>query len=102
MPISKKKYIPGLSASRTAGQIYDKNRTIGSNDTYNRKYVAKTIAENIQNGLSEEEALDKIMKDPIVKEFEYLTKNGLNLRECFKDWAQKELKRTRKSEERNR
>ena len=101
MPIAKQKYIPGLSASRTAGQIYDKNRTIGSNDTYNRKYVAKTIAENIQNGLSEE-ALDKIMQDPIVKEFEYLTKNGLNLRECFKDWAQRELKRTRKSEERNR
>lgn len=100
--MSKQKYIPGLSASRAAGQAYDENRTIGSDDTYNRDYVVRTIVNDIKNGLSEEEALDKIMKDPIIKQFEYLSKNGLNIRECFKDWARREIKKPRRNFARNR
>lgn len=100
--MSKQKYIPGLSASRAAGQAYDENRTIGSDDTYNRDYVVRTIVNDIKNGLSEEKALDKIMKDPIIKQFEYLSKNGLNIRECFKDWARREIKNPRRNFARNR
>lgn len=102
MPIIKQKYIPGLSASRAAGQAYDENRTIGSNDTYNRDYVVRTIVKDIKGGLSEEEALDKIMNDPIIKKFEYLSKNGLDIKECFRDWARRKIKKPRRNVERSR
>lgn len=102
MPLIKQKYIPGLSARRAAGQVYDENRTIGSDDTYNRDYVVRTIVKYIKDGLPEEEALDKIMNDPIVKKFEYLSNNGLNIRECFRDWTRREIKKPRRNSERTR
>lgn len=100
--MSKQKYTPGLSALRAAGQVYDEKRTVWSDDTYNRDYVVRTIVNDMKNGLSEEEALDKIMKDSIIKQFDYLSKNGLDIRECFKDWARREMKKPRRNTERTR
>ena len=97
MPLFRQKYIPGLSARRAEGQAYDENRTIGSKDTYNRDYVIRKVISDIKNGLSLEQALDKIMEDDIVKEFQYLANNGLNIRECFKDWAEREMKKPRRN-----
>ena len=56
-----------------------------SDDSKNRIYVKKQILKYINTGLSEEEALDKIMQDDIVNEFEYLRE--CNIRECFRNWA---------------
>lgn len=102
MPLFKQKYIPGLSARRAAGQVYDENRTIGSKDTYNRDYVIRKVISDIKNGFSLEQALDKIMEDDIVKEFEYLKKNGIDIKSCFKDWVEREIKKPRRNIEKIR
>ena len=68
------KKMPGSKVTRINAQLNEKNRKV-SNDTYNRDYVVRTAVEYIKkDGLSEEAALDKIMKDPVVKEFAYFKK----------------------------
>lgn len=71
-----------------------------SNDTKNRDYVVREEIKYIKEGLSEEKALEKLMNDKIVKEFEYLKKNGLDIRNCFKNWINAEIKKPRRKEQR--
>ena len=96
-----KKYpvIPGLTAHKIQADIKPKNKV--SNDTQNRDYVARTGEKYIKEGLSEEEAIDKLMNDKIVKEFEYLTKNGLDIRNCFKNWIDKEMRTPKRQNQRS-
>lgn len=58
-------------------------------DYENRKYVKKKIAEHMEKGMSQEEAVDLIMQEDIVSQFEYLKKNGLDIRQCFLNWTNK-------------
>lgn len=59
-----------------------------STDSQNRSYVLSRISTYIKNGMSQEEAIDLIMKDKeILVKFEYLTKRGLDLRVCFTNWS---------------
>ena len=101
MPLFKKKYIPGLSVSRAFSQAYGENKKVSS-DTLNRDYVVRTVVSYINKGISMEKALDKIMEDDIVKEFEYLTKNGLDMKKCFRDWVEREINKPRRRNERTR
>lgn len=95
-PKNPDKIIPGnfvYSISEYINRdIRRRNEDTNIDDNKNRKYVKIKINEYIQSGLSEEEALDKIMKDDIVNKFEYLTENGLNIRECFRNWARAYVK----------
>ena len=81
----RRRYTPGLAAENTEKKV--RKPCEKSQDFHNRHYVMDKIFEYIKEGKSEEEALDLIMQDEIVKEFEYLTKNGLNLRTCFSNWV---------------
>ena len=74
-------------------EIRKKQKIEVSNDTQNRNYVVRAGVEYIKAGLSEEETLDKLMNDDIVKEFEYLKKNGLDIRNCFKNWIKAAMKK---------
>ena len=104
MPLYKKdwKYMPGIQARRAFSQICGESKKI-SDDTKNRDYVVKKIVQYIkEEGLSEEAALDKIMKDSIVKEFAYFEKYDINIREKFREWARKEIEHPRRENERTR
>jgi len=58
-----------------------------TSDAQNRSYVLSKISRYIKNGMSKNEAIDLIMQDEdILIKFEYLTKNGLDLRTCFTNW----------------
>ena len=83
--MERHKYIPGLSAIKTEVQLNEKNKTI-SNDTQNRDYVVKTGIRYMESGLSEDEAIEKLMNDEIVQKFEYLKNNGVDIKNCFKNW----------------
>ena len=83
---------PGMSASMAKADLKrEKGNPQKTTDTKNREYVKDKIVEYIKSGLSEEKAIEEIMKDPIVKEFEYLTKNGLDIKECFKNWVRSKM-----------
>lgn len=58
-------------------------------DYENRKYVKKKIAEYMETGMSQQKAVDLIMQDDIVSQFDYLKKNGLDIRQCFLNWTNK-------------
>lgn len=84
--IKRGELFPGMTASIAKADLRRKNGNPKTKDTENREYVQNKIIEYIEKGLSKEKAIEEIMKDPIVKEFEYLTKNGLDIRICFKNW----------------
>ena len=76
----------------------EKNRANRQNeDTDNRRYVIDTIINYMtQESCSIDEAVDKIMQDPIVKKFKYLENNGLEIKNCFKNWANGIIKKNEK------
>ena len=94
--------ITGVEVYRAVKEVRQKIEAPISNDTQNRDYVARTGVKYIKEGLSEEEALDKMMNDDIVKEFKYLKNNGLDIRNCFKNWIEAEIKKPRRKENRSR
>lgn len=94
--------MPGINTRLAFRDVNDRESKIYSKDTQNRDYVVRTITSYVKNGLELEQALDKIMKDDIVKEFEYLRKNGIDIRTCFKNWAQREIAKPRRTNERTR
>ena len=57
-----------------------------SEDTKNRKYILQVLVNDIANGATEEEAIQNIMKNPIVEKLKYLE----NLPEIFKDWIKRD------------
>ena len=56
-------------------------------DKRNRENVRKSIEKYLDEGKSLEEAVDILASDEkINKQFEYLKKHGINLRDTFKNW----------------
>lgn len=52
-----------------------------------RRYTKRKLEEYVEEGLSKEEAVDRIMQEKgIVKHFSYWTKNGIDIREMFISW----------------
>lgn len=43
-----------------------------------------------------DEAVEIALKDDVAKKFEYLTKNGLDIKQCFKNWAEAYIKNRKK------
>ena len=96
--------IPGLSANYVQKLIKKEesmqNKTVNQ-DTQNRKYVIQKVNEFMQEGRSIEEAVDLIMKDDIIKEFDYWVKNNLDVRQCIINLVTSNSKnRNRKEKER--
>ena len=88
--IEMHKVTPGVKIDNITKQIVCKQNSVAgikSDDTINRKYVMDTVLENMSNGMTEEDALDIIMKDSIVQKFKYLEANGCNIKECFRNWV---------------
>ena len=58
-------------------------------DSHNRKYIATKIRMYKKDGKSEKDAVNKVIEEEkeIVKQFDYLTKNGLDIREIFANWS---------------
>lgn len=57
-------------------------------DSDNRKNVIETIQEYMARGNSLQNAVELVMKDKgLIEPFDYLVKNGLDLRQCFTNWV---------------
>ena len=92
----KYKKRPGSTIININAQLREENRKV-SNDTYNRDYVVRTVIGYIkEDGLSEEESLEKIMKDSIVKEFAYFEKYHIDIKERFREWVRNEIDHPRR------
>ena len=80
---------PGLSINYAWEQVLAKRRVeaskVQNQDSQNRKYVADKVHEYMEAGKSLDEAVDLIMQDDIIKEFDYWAKNGLDVRQCVKN-----------------
>ena len=85
MPYFKRKYQAGTQIKRAYAQSYTDSKKL-NDDAKNRRYVMKKIIAYINSGLSEEEALQKIMEDEVANHFDYLEKNGLDKKQCFRNW----------------
>ncbi len=77
----------------------EKERKLTS-DSENRKYITELILKNIKDGKTQEDALDIALSDEVAKSFDYLEKNGLNKRECFKNWVKNYEKNKKLRQER--
>ena len=71
--------------------IKNKNKTGKSEniskDTKNRKDILQILVNDIANGATEEEAIQNIMKSPIVENLKYLD----NLPEVFRNWIKTDM-----------
>ncbi len=67
------------------------------NDRENRNNVLKSIEEYISKGKTLDEALEILSSDEVIKkQFEYLKRNGLDLRNTFKSWYESYKKSLKK------
>ena len=88
----EKKQYQGMNIKRALASVAIKSRTEKESnkelrtDGDFRKYIINLIIENIQAGKSEEEALQIALNDEISKKFEYLEKQGLDIKQCFRNW----------------
>lgn len=83
------KITPGIAIKRTIQYIKqdEKNKSdTRSDDTKNRQYLVNKGIAYLKEGKNIEQALDLIMEDEVITNFEYLTKNGLDIRTCIKNW----------------
>ena len=72
-------------------------------DTENRKRVVERIAEYRKKGITQEEAADLIMQDKeVLEQFNYLTKNGLDIRKCILTWSNRIYRERQSSLEKER
>ena len=85
-------FIPGLTAQKTQQYIIEKDRyeqrKNQQTDGDYRRYITSLIQKNIEQGKTMDEAVEIALKDDVAKKFEYLTKNGLDIKQCFKNWAE--------------
>lgn len=81
-----KKVKPGLAAKNVQRMVNiiekEKHKTVNQ-DTENRMYVIQKMREFIQEGYSLEDAANLMMKDDIMKQFDYWTKNNLDVKQCI-------------------
>ena len=81
---------PGYKIDRMSTEIIYKNKKnpLEEQDFKNRKNLQQKIFEYMDKGMTNEEAVDLVMKDKkIVEQFKYLEKNGLDIRQCFINWT---------------
>lgn len=84
----KYRITPGLAIERNSRHIDHKMHEIReTKDTENRQYVINKVKKYIIQGKNIEEAIELIMQEDIINSFEYLTKNGLDIRTCIKNWV---------------
>ena len=98
--------IPGLSALNAHCQLNrerkQKENLVGTRDSSNRKYVRDKILEYIEDGLTKEEILEKVVNDPIMKEFEYLTTSGTKIEVFVNNWIEDAIKKANSKDEKTR
>ena len=93
--IKKGNAIPGLSAKNTQYFIEreEKRKRLPNEDQANRQYVQNKIKQYIEQGMQQKEIVERILNDSIMEKFEYLTRNGLDIKLCVTDWVQSAVKR---------
>ena len=103
MLLYKKKiqYIPGTVSRKVSEQIYSENKR-SSDDAKNRKYVSEKIKKLIKEGMSEEKIIEEILKDEVMKNFEYLKAINSDTRVVVENWVKDAIKRGNKREEQER
>ena len=93
-------FIPGLTAQKTQQYIIEKDRyeqrKNQQTDGDYRRYIISLIQKNIEQGKTMDEAIEIALKDDVAKKFEYLKKNGLDIKQCFKNWAEAYIKNRKK------
>lgn len=75
----------------------EKNNT-ARNDEKTRREIIKMMWKNFKSGKAIDEAVEIAMQSKLSKSFDYLTKNGLDKKQCFKNWLQGYIKRIEKEE----
>lgn len=68
-----------------------------NSDTENRKELIKMIENYQKNNVSSKDIVTKIMANPIMKNFEYLRKNGVDLNNFVQDLVSRMQVRNKKS-----
>lgn len=91
-------FIPGVSIKNAQSYVNKMERIQKQNspetgDIANRKYVQNKIIEYVKEGLAKEDIIEKILKDPIMKQFEYLTNSGVKIEDCVTDWVENAINR---------
>ncbi len=82
---------PGYNVSFV--KIERAKENVTENDTQNRLHVVEEIEKGIREGKSMDEILDALCSDEeINKQFDYLKRNGLNLRTIFASWYESKQK----------
>ena len=98
--------IPGLVAQKIQWQTdiekNKKNKLTETRDSSNRKYIRNKIIEYIKAGLTKQEIVEEILKDPIIKEFEYLTKSGTKIEVFVNNWTEDAIKKANSKDEKTR
>lgn len=93
-----RRYIAGLAAQNTQYAINlnknmeNKTKNAESDDITNRRYVRGKIIEYLRSGMEKKDVVEKILNDPIMKKFDYLSKNGLNIETCVNEWVENAAK----------
>ena len=65
-----------------------------NSDYKNRQYVRNKILEYINEGLRIDEIVEEILSDDVMKNFEYLEKNGVDMIKCVSSWVQDAMKKS--------
>lgn len=73
--------------------IERKKESATDKDRENRSRVLRQIEEAVSKGENLDKVVEKLANnDEITKQFEYLTRNGLDLRRIFKSWYESSQK----------
>lgn len=57
-------------------------------DTNKRRYVVSKIKQYMEDGMSNEEAINLVMEEKeIINQFSYLIKNGIDIKQSFRNWT---------------
>lgn len=103
-----RRYIAGLAAQNTQYDINlnknmeNKTKKAESDDVINRRYVRGKIIEYLRSGMEKKDVVEKILNDPIMKKFDYLSKNSLNIETCVNEWVENAAKNSRNKGEKTR
>lgn len=77
-----------IKNERNKNDINKYKRVEIQKDSDNRKNVIETIQEYMARGNSLQNAVELVMKDKgLIEPFDYLVKNGWDLRQCFTNWV---------------
>ena len=97
----KLRYKPGTESIKAATQVHDDNRVI-SDDGKNRKHILKKIKKLIKEEMPEEKIVEEILKDDVMKKFEYLKKINPDIKVFVENWVNDAINKKNKKEEREK